>query len=153
MPYRLIHFSPGLVEVEVSGYIDLDEVNALRTESEIMRRHLVEPFDAVVDATEFTGLNPLVLPQLRELPVPAELRAVAVVLAGWLLVASRALPGVDGLIFAESTAEARAALAEAPPLAIDRSPAIALAFGAPPQIRRVAAPPLPPYHRRSSRAT
>lgn len=149
MPYRLIHFSPGLVEVEISGHIDLDDVAGMRDEGELMLRHAVEPFDAIVDATAFTGLNPLALTQLRELPLPPNLRAVAVMLRGWQLLASKALPRIEGLAFVGSFDEARTTLPGLPALAIERQPQPAPEpLNDPlPQLRRLPPRPLPPAHR------
>lgn len=152
MPYKLIHFSPGLVELEVSGHIDVEDVTAMRNEGETALRHATEPFDAIVDATGFSGLNPLALTQLRELPTPPTLRAVAVVLRGWQLLASKALPRIEGLAFVGSVAEARAALPELAPLKLDRSEQTVTqappAAEPLPQLRRLPARPLPAAHRR-----
>jgi hypothetical protein len=151
MPYKLIHFSPGLVELEVTGHIGSEDVAAMRAEGETALRHATEPFDAIVDATGFTGLNPLALAELRELPTPPTLRAVAVVLKGWQLLASKALPRIEGMAFVGSVAEARATLPELSPLKLDRGEqtvAQAPPTDAPlPQLRRLPARPLPAAHR------
>lgn len=121
MPYRLIHFSPGLVQIEVSGHIETADVEMMLDEGELMLRHVVEPFDTIVDATHFTGLNPLALTRLRALPLPPQLNAVAVILGGWQLLASKALPRIDGLHFVGSLEAAHEALAESPALAAPRA--------------------------------
>jgi hypothetical protein len=173
MPYRLVEFAPGLVQVEVCGHIETDDVDAIRDEGELMLRHVVEPFDAIVDATGFTGLNPLALAGLQALPLPPQLRSVAVVLSGWQRLAARALPRVEGLAFVGSVEEARRVLPSMAPLAVGRAepvaaeaplpePApVAVAASAPepaaapapapeplPQLRRLPTRPLPPAHRR-----
>lgn len=162
MPYRLTHFSPGLVQVEVTGHIETGDVEAMREEGELALRHIVDPFDAIIDATGFTGLNPLALAQLRSLPLPPQVRAVAVVLGGWQLLASKALPRIDGLVFVGSVEDAHAALVDAPPLALTRAGGVASPEAARPdaqpvepqppaeplpQIRRLPTRPLPAAHR------
>jgi hypothetical protein len=152
MPYRLVAFRAGLVQVAVTGHIETDDIVAIREEGELMLRHIVEPFDTIVDATEFTGLNPMALAELRSLPIPPHVRAVAVILGGWQLLASKALPSIDGLVFVGSVEEAHIALAETPALALPRAemsgaPTPAAADDPLPQVRRLPTRPLPAAHR------
>lgn len=150
MPYRLTHFSPGRVRLEVTGHIDFADVEAMREESALSQRHLVEPFDAVIDASAVTGVNPLALLEMRGLPMPRQLRAVAVILGGVQLLAAKVIPSVDGLFFVGSLEEAEEALVDAPPLDLprDEGPASSVDDAAPlPRVRRLPTGPLPAAHR------
>lgn len=146
MPYRLTHFLPGRLQLEVSGHIDFEDVEAMRAESSIGERHLVEPFDVVIDATGVTGVNPLALLEMRQLPMPRNLRAVAVIFSGWHLLATKVVPNIDGLYFVGSIEEADAALAQAVPLDLqsDAAPSSHVSADDPlPRARNLPSGPLP----------